>query len=493
MNTLASDPRVARAQERSSERDRGASAAMRRASAGFGLSLLLLFAIAFGPTIPGLQPEGQRVLGVFAWFVACMVTNALPMALVGLTSPLLLVMVARMKIPDAFNAFNKDIFFLATGAFILAAVMMGTPLGKRIAFVIAAATRSSRVTRILLGLTAAQLATHPVIPVVNETALFLPVCKGVGSCMEGKEHLPETQRINTALLYLIAGLMPLFIGPLILTSHFPNLILVAYLKSAEHLDVSWGQWFWLNLPLWGLLPVVFVYVVRYFRLTNVDLPGAEIGLARMRDDLGKITWPEVWALLCLGVAMALWISGWLQPGMTALLAGFLMLLPWSGIRFSEINRHMLWDVLMLLGGAISLSTALYQSGVVNWLAHFVAAPIQSANLPLFAVLALLVFAFHIPRAGIVSAVAAGAAFVPLVAGIAHALHYSVLPFTLVIINSLSYAFFLPISITAFLIAWGASGTSTWDAIKFGAPLSIIANLYVITVQPLWLRMIGYPM
>ncbi|MDA8109333.1 MAG: SLC13 family permease [Betaproteobacteria bacterium] len=493
MNTVATDARVAHPAAGRHGSITKPSAALWRSSVGLALAFLLLFAIAFGPSVPGLQPVGQKVLGVFAWFVVCMVADALPMAVVGLTSPLLLVIVAHMKVPDAFNAFNKDIFFLATGAFILAAVMMGTPLGKRIAFVIAAATRSSSVTRILLGLTAAQLVTHPVIPVVNETALFLPVCKGVGSCMEGKEHLPEARRINTAILYLIAGLMPLFIGPLILTSHFPNLILAAYLKSAQHIDISWGQWLWLNLPLWGLLPIVFVYVVRYFGLTGLQLPGAEIGLARMRDDLGKITWPELWALGCLAIAMVLWIGGWLQPGMTALLAGFLMLLPWSGIRFGELNRHMLWDVLMLLGGAISLSTALYKSGVVSWLAHFVAAPIQSAHLPLLVVLVLLVFAFHVPRAGIVSAVAAGAAFVPLVAGIAQALHYSVLPFTLVVINSLSYAFFLPISITAFLIAWGASGTSTWEAIKFGAPLSIIANLYVILVQPVWLRMIGFPM
>lgn len=492
MNTTTSDARMVHSI--------GAPAAVPRllpaswqGTGGLALAFVLLLAIAYGPAIPGLDPTGQRVLAVFVWFIACMVGNALPKAIVGLASPLLLVMVAHLKVPDAFNAFNKDIFFLATGAFILAAVMMGTPLGRRIAFVIASITRSSRVTRILLGLTAAQLVTHPVIPVVNETALFLPVCKGVGSFMEGKEHLPETRRINTALLYLVAGLMPLFIGPLILTSHFPNLILAAYLKSAQHIDISWARWFWLNLPLWGLLPIVFAYVVWYFKLGGLELPGAEVGLVKMRDDLGPITWPEVWALVCLGVGMVMWIGGWLQPGMTALLAGFLMMVPWSGIRFAEINRHMLWDVLMLLGGAISLSTALYQAGVVSWLSHFVAAPIQGAHLPVLVVLAILVFAFHIPRAGIVSAVAAGAAFVPLVAGIAEALHYNVLPFTLVVINALSYAFFLPISITAFLIAWGASGTSTWEAIKFGAPLSVIANLYVILVQPLWLLLIGYPM
>jgi len=80
----------------------------------------------------------------------------------------------------AFSAFSTDIFFLAMGAFIIAAIMMGTPLGKRITLSIASIMRSNRVTRIMLGLSVAELATHPVLPVVNETALFLPICKGVG-------------------------------------------------------------------------------------------------------------------------------------------------------------------------------------------------------------------------------------------------------------------------------------------------------------------------
>jgi hypothetical protein len=73
------------------------------------------------------------------------------------------------------------------------------------------------------------------------------------------------------------------------------------------------------------------------------------------------------------------------------------------------------------------------------------------------------------------------------------LKFNVLPFTLVLTNCLSYAFFLPISITAFLIAWGASGASGWTAIRFGAILSIIANIYVLLVQTAWLALIGYPL
>lgn len=457
--------------------------------AAFGI----LFLLRFGPVMSGLKPEAQFTIGVFLWFIICMITNALPMAIVGFAAPLMLVIFARVPVPHAFNAFNTDIFFLAGGAFVIAAVMMGTPLGRRVTLNVADLVKSNRITRVLLGLSFAELATHPFIPVVNETALFLPMCKGISAMMEGRQETDEIRRINTGVMYLVAGLLPLFIGPLILTSHFPNLILVAYLKSTQHISISWGRWFWLNLPLWGLLPIVYFYVVRYFRLEGLEIPGVERGISKMKQDLGRITWPEVWALICLAIGMVFWITGWIKPGMTAILVATLMFAPWGRIAFEDINKHMLWDVLILLGGAISLGTVLYQSGAVQWMASGLVEPIRNAHLPLLAVLFLFAFGFHIARAGIVSAVASGAVFVPLVAGLATVLGYQVLPFSLVLMNCLSYAFFLPMSITAFLIAWGASGTSCWEAVKFGAPLSVIANVYVLLVQPAWLHLIGLPM
>jgi di/tricarboxylate transporter len=153
----------------------------------------------------------------------------------------------------------------------------------------------------------------------------------------------------------------------------------------------------------------------------------------------------------------------------------------------------MWDTLILLGGAISLGTVLYDVGTIKWLANIIVEPVKGLGLPTLAMMFVLAFAMHIARAGIVSAVAMGAAFIPLLLAMATTLDLNALPFTLVLTNCLSYAFFLPISITAFLIAWGASGASGWTAIKFGSGLSIISNVYVLVVQTAWLALIGYPL
>ena len=462
---------------------------------GLVIAFLLLAYFHYSAPFTGLKPQAQSVLGVFIWFIVIMVSDALPGGIVGLATPLLLVLAGGQKIPAAFKAFTSDVFFLGAGAFVIAGIMMGTPLGKRIALTIVTKLKSNRVTRILFGLGVADVAVGGVMPTVSESALFLPVAKSIGNLMRGREHLPEAKRINTALLLQTPGLTPLFTGTLILTSHFPNIILAGALKSAAGIEITWAKWFWLNLPLWGLLPIMFIYVYWYFKLWKLEIPGAAEEIPKMRAELGKITWPEIWGLICVGIGLFLWISEKslhnIDSGMTALIVASLLFMPWGGIKFKNVNKNVMWDTLMLLGGSISLGLVLYDVGVVKWLADMIVGPLKGWNLSPIPMLFVLVFAMHIARAGVVSAVAMGAAFVPLTIGMAKTLGVNVLPFTLVTINCLSYAFFLPISITAFLIAWAASGASGWTAVRFGAPLTVIANVYVILVQTAWLALIGY--
>lgn len=476
--------------------EEGEVAKPKKALIGLIIGFAFLLLLHFGPTIPGLRPTAQSVLGVFLWFITCMVTDALPKAIMGIATPLLIVVFGGLKPGAAFKAFSTDVFFLGGGAFIIAGIMMGTPLGRRIALTLVTMMKSNKVTRIQTGLGLADIAVGGVLPTVSETALFLPVTKAIGTLMNGKEHLPEVKRINTALLLQTPGLTPLFTGTLILTSHFPNIMLAGQLRDTEGIYISWMQWFWLNLPLWGLLPIMFFYVFSYFKLWKLEIPGAAEAIPKFRDELGKITWPEIWGIICIGIGLVLWITESfhkIQSGMVALITASLLFMPWGKIEFKKVNNHIMWDTWVLLGGALSLGTILYDVGVVTWLSDLIVTPVKNLGLPTFLMMLVLVFALHIARAGIVSALAMGAAFIPLLIGMAKTLDLNVLPFSLVMTNCLSYAFFLPISITAFFIAWGASGASGWTAIRFGTVLSIISNIYVLVVQTAWLALIGYPL
>lgn len=466
---------------------------------GLILGFVVMLAVHFAPTMSGLTPKGQSVLGVFLWFMIIMIFNSLHRFVVGLASPMFVVLLTDYKIPEAFSAFTGKAFFLAIGAFVFAGIMMGTPLGKRIAIGITDLFRSVKVPKILLGLSIADFGISGFLPTVAETGLLLPLAKGFSSLTEGKEHLPEVKRINKGLFLLICGLMPLFTSMLILTAHFPNILMAGFMEEAEGIYITWMDWLKLNIPLWGLMPVAFIYTISYFKLWKVEIPGAADELPKMKADLGKITWPEKWAMGCLAIAMFLWITEKslhnINTGMTALILILLVFLPFSKIKFSQISPHVMWDVWVLLGGAISMGTALYKSGAVEWLVDLILAPMGDLiyTLPPILVLVLVVIGTQIARAGIVSAAAMGAMFIPLTMSLAPELGFNVLPFTLIVVNCLSYSFFLPMSITAFFIAWGASDMSMGEVIKFGAPLSIICNIYTILTMSVWLPLMGYPL
>lgn len=466
-------------------------------SAVVAAALALVALARFGPLLPGLSPEGQTVLGVFLFFILCTATSALPGPVVGLTAPTLVVVLTHAKLSVAFSAFDGKVFFLALGAFVIAAVMMATPLGRRIALSITGLCNSSKVPRILSAAMGGTVFLHAVLPTVSETALFLPVAQGLSEIPPKAGQEVHQQRTNTAFVMTIAGLTPLFAGPLFLTGAFPNLMLTGLLHKTMGIRISWLSWFLYNLPLWGLLPILFLMAQRWFRLKGVELSDAKVAIPQMRAELGPISWPEIWAVICVTTGFALWITGpltHLSTGMVALLVVGMMFLPFGGLDFARVAPQIMWGVLMLLGGAISLGNLLFKTGVVKWMSHFLVAPIHAAGLhsPILVLLAV-VFGLHIARAGVVSAVATGAAFIPLTIGLAKGFGFSVLPFSLIVTNALNYAVFLPISITAVLIAFSASKMRWAEAVRFGALLSIVANVYVVIVQSAWLDILGLPL
>lgn len=465
---------------------------------GIIIAFVVLFGFHFAPTFQGLTPEGQSILGVFIWFLIIMIFTKVNNFAVGVVTPMLLVILGHMKIPEAYSAFASDNFFLAIGAFALAAVMMATPLGARIAIGITNLFRSVKVPRIAGGLALADVAISGFLPTVAETAVFLPLAKSIDGLMVGRDD-DGVKRIRNCIYLLVCGIMPLFTAMMTLTSHFPNMIMAQYLQDMKSITITWLDWLVLNLPLWGLIPIAFIYTISYFKLWKAEIPGADDELPRMQREMGKMTWPEKWALICLAIALFLWVTEGrlhsISTGMTAIILVGLLFLPFGQIDFKKVYPHMMWDVWVLLGGAISLGTALNSSGAIDWLVKLMLAPLGNAiyGLPPIIILTLVVFISHIPRAGIVSAAAMGAMFIPMMIGLADNFGFNALPFTLIVINCLSYSFFVPMSITAFFIGWGASGMSMKDAVKFGTPLSIIANIYCIIALCIWLPLIGHPL
>lgn len=462
-----------------------------------GVATAALLILHLGPALHGLKPQAQTIVGIFLWFIIVLATEALPQVIVGVAAPLLAVVLNGTPVPKAFNAFNSDVFFLILSAFVLVAVMIGTGLGKRVAFGVVHVVHSTRASRILGAMAVAATLLHAILPTVSETALFLPISRCLGDLSEGQEPPPALKRANQAVILTITGLVPLFASVLFLTAGVPNLVLTALLGKNSGIQINWLDWFVYNLPLWGLIPITYLLVRWWFKLGPVELPDAEQTLVRVRAELGPISKREIWVLVCIGVGFTLWVTEPLigiSTGMAALIMVGLLFMPWSGLRFTDFGGEIMWQLLFLIAGAISMGNLLFSSGAVTWLSHFVVAPIQHSGLHNgILVLFILAFALHVARAGIISGGAMAAVFVPLSIGIAKQLDFNVLPFALILTNAMNFAVFVPISAVAVLIAVQAAELRWREMIAFGSLLSVIANVYLIFTQSAWMALLGHPL
>jgi len=457
----------------------------------------ILLALHLGPALPGLKPQAQTILGVFLWFIILLATEAVPQIIVGVGAPLLVVLLNGAPVDAAFNAFNSDVFFLILSAFILVAVMIGVGLGKRVAFGVVHLVRSTRATRIMGAMTVAGTLLHAILPTVSETALFLPISRCLGELSEGQETPPELKRANQAMILMVTGLVPLFAGVFFLTAGVPNLVLAALLDQSSGIKVNWLDWFVYNLPLWGLIPILFLLVRWWFKLGKVELPNATENLDRVRTELGPIKRNEIWVLVCIAVGFALWVTEPLHgisTGMAALVMIGMLFMPWGGLRFADHSNTVMWQLLFLIGGAISMGNLLFKSGAVIWLAQFAVTPIERSGIHNgIVVLFILALALHVARVGIISGAAMAAVFIPLIIGIAKQLGFNVLPFSLILTNALSFAVFVPISAVAVLIAVQAAELKWREMVLFGSLLSVVSNIYLILAQSAWMTLLGHPL
>lgn len=487
-----------------------------------------VLAIAYGrlgPTLPGLADAvtsmyqvtnktsdlapgslvlaAQTLLGIFVFFVLCLATEALPGLVVGLCSPMLLVLLADLpmapgaadEIPVAYNAFVSDTFFLILGAFVLVAVMIQTGLGKRIAFTIVASVRSTRADRIMAALMVAGASLHAILPTVAETAMFLPISRCLGEISEGEEKPPGLDRANQGMILAVAGLVPLLGGMLFLNAGVPNLVLQGTL-AAQGVRITWLDWLWWNLPLWGLIPLAYFMVKRRFGMAAVNLPNVTTVMPRMRAELGRISRGEVWTLICITIAFALWTTEALtgiSTGMATLIMVMLLFMPGTGLELKNYVGGVMWNMVFLIGGAISLGNLLYKFGVVTWMADGLVSPIQSWGVSNSILVMLIALAgLHVARAGILSGGAMAAVFVPLSLGLADAFHFNALPFSVIIVDCLNVAVFVPVSAVAVLVATQAAKISWREILVFGGTFSLIGNLYIVVVLSGWFKLIGMP-
>lgn len=462
---------------------------------GFGLAWAVFFGINnLLPRPEGLSPQGMTTIAVMGWTIAIWLSGALPKSISGLGIPLMLILFGVFaKAPEAFSGFTENESFLVLGAFLLAAIMGVTNLDKKIALGIVSRVKP-KVTNLLGGFFVAHVVTALLVPATLARAgMFLPIVAGVNKLLGDDARYCQARK---ALAMAAIGFGAVFAGPLFLTGHMPNVIMASLLNAKASAGITWGRWFWLHWPLLGLFPIMFLWIVRCFRLRGLGIPGGLDRIKRERDELGPVTRDQTAILSLVGLAVVLWAtekvlhpfpSGIVLVGVVAL-----MFVPGlTRLAWRDVQGRTNWGTWLLLAGALSLVKAFSTTGADEWLAGRMVQLV-----PAWGWMGTLLFVMvlvQVLRLGIISNVGAVTLMAPIVYSMAGHLHLNSVSFTLAVLNVDTYALILPMEVTACLIAYSSGEFSFIEFMKAGSLLTLLAIVYIACVMVPWWGLNGFPL
>ncbi len=436
-----------------------------------------------------------------AWFVAALallmaawwVTEAIPIPVTSLLPVAVLPLLNVRPISEVTAPYAHPLIFLFLGGFMLALAIQRWNLHLRIALLILAVA-GRQPDRIVAGFMAGTGLLSMWVSNTATAAMMLPIGISVLLLMESvrsEDDSEQQKRFASALLLGIAFSANIGgMGTLIGTP--PNALLAAFMSESYGIQIGFATWMIVGVPVAVLLlSSAWWILTRWaFPLDRSELTGFRRLVAAKRAELGPVTGSEKRVLFVFVAMAAAWVlRPWLEallpgvhlsdPGIAVLGALALFLIPAAGSAGGLLNwqmtRELPWGVLLLVGGGLSLGTAIEQSGLAAIIAAYLTG---IAVLPLaLAVLAVALLTMILSH--VTSNTASAATLLPIAASLALGLGYPPLLLAAPVALAASCAFMLPVATPPNAIVFASERLTVADMVRAGARLSVIALAVVL--------------
>ncbi len=478
---------------------------MVRASFRPGARSLILVAgpLALGAALllppPGSLPvPAWRTAGLAAWMALWWLSAVIPLEATALLPILIMPLMGVGTLAAVTGAYADPVIFLFLGGFLIAATLERWELHRRFAL-FAVRLVGTDAPRVVLAFL---LATAVVSMWISNTAtavMMLPIALAVA----GRAGAAGPSGFQRALLLAVAyGASIGGVGTLIGTP--PNAIFAANARRLAGVEVGFGDWLGVGLPVEALmLAVCWAILVRLFRVKGAvegliervereaaALPAPGLGerfvtavflltalawVLREPKELGGVRIPGLADLVPIsdtGIALA------------AALVLFTVPLPRARFRVAldwETARGIPWGILLLFGGGLALAGAFASSGLTEWIGRQLHA-LRGAPLGLVLLASATLFIW---LTELTSNTATAALGMPLLAGLAGGLGLPALPLMAAGALGASMAFMLPVATPPNAIVFGSGLVDQRDMAKAGFWMNL-ASMAVVTAIA-WVR------
>ncbi|OFN76764.1 MULTISPECIES: DASS family sodium-coupled anion symporter [unclassified Corynebacterium] len=434
-------------------------------------------------------------------------TEAIPLAATALLPLVIFPLAGVGSIKDVGAPYASSTIFLFMGGFLIALALQRWNLHRRMAlFVVKVVGTSPK--QLILGF---MLATGFLSMWVSNTAtavVMLPIGISVLSLTaDAVGGMANQKKFATALMLGIAYSASIgSLGTLIGTP--PNTLLMGYMKETHGIVLGFGKWMMVGMPLaFIFLFIAWFMLVTVFKPEMDKIPGGRELIDSEIEKLGPWTGPQIMTgIIFLGAALA-WViipffvskESNYDDAIVGIAAGLLLFtIPAdtkTGVRLLDWKTasEMPWDVLLLFGGGLSLSSMFNKSGLSLWIGEMAKGLGSLPIILLIASVALLVLFLT----EITSNTATAATFLPIMGGVAVGIgltengDINVLLLTIPVALAATCAFMLPVATPPNAIAYGSGYVKIGDMIKGGIGLNLIGCVLItITVYLLAVPVFG---
>ncbi len=420
--------------------------------------LSILFGVAVYLIPLNIPYKAHLVLAISVTIGMLWLTEVIPIYVTSLLIPLSLAIFADFNVKDVFFPFFDPVVVLLMGGFALAYSLQKYGLDEIIAhFFIMKIGTSPR--RFLLGMMLATAFLSMWMSNSATSAVMIPillvVLKDTG-LKPFKSSYAKAAVLGVAYAATIGGL-----GTIVGTT--PNAMAVKFLAD-ENITVSFLDWMYHSVPF----TILFLFVA-WFALLLVYKPDVkELHVKKKKISLNK---NQLKTLAIFSITVFLWLTSELHKISIALVALVPIVLFYA---FKMFNRNDFgkfdWDILILVGGGLSLGSAIEASGLNIIIAEFMKNMILGN--PLFVIL-FLTSLFCIFMTLFSSNTGTAAFIIPAIIPLSTALGIDTRILVILAGISVSLDFLVPIGTPPNAVAYSTGYIHIKDMVKIGFVLALL--------------------
>ena len=447
-----------------------------RISAFFGLAFFCYTLFSSPPA--GLSEAGWHTLGVSILMALLWISEAIPFAATALLPVVLFPFAGICNVTVASAPYANPVIFLFLGGILIANGLQQSCLHKRIALKIICVA-GTRQPALIAGFLVASAFLSMWVSNTAVALMMLPIALSVIVLFRAQKDTSFAPALVLTVAYGSSiGGMSTLVGTA------PNAILSGFMLENYGVTISFLGWMLLALPpvlvLLGLAWLVLTKLA--FRVKGYAVEDAGDLLRVETGSLGPMSVGELGVMVVFFATAGLWLARgflqfwvpWLTDATISMAGGIaLFFLPldraWSSsILDQEALKKIPFDVLLLIGGGLSLAAAIHANGLAAWIGSFAH---QAASLPAPAVVCSILFII-ICLAELTSNTATTSAFLPVGAALAAGLNLPPLPLLAGIALASSCGFMLPVSTPPNAIVFSSGYVSMSQMIRSGILLNV---------------------